>query len=61
MLIRIGHSPDPDDAFMFYALNAGKVKIPGIEVEAQRNGDAILRAIKAGDFVVRFARARAGY
>ena len=33
MLIRIGHSPDPDDAFMFYALNAGKVKIPGIEVE----------------------------
>jgi len=25
-LIRIGHSPDPDDAFMFYALTAGKVK-----------------------------------
>src|ERR1700741_3409076 len=23
-LIRIGHSPDPDDAFMFYALTAGK-------------------------------------
>jgi len=21
--IRIGHSPDPDDAFMFYALTAG--------------------------------------
>ena len=33
MLIRIGHSPDPDDAFMFYALNAGKVKIPGITIE----------------------------
>ena len=32
-LIRIGHSPDPDDAFMFYALTAGKVKAPGIEVE----------------------------
>jgi len=32
-IVRIGHSPDPDDAFMFYALNAGKVKIPGIEVE----------------------------
>ena len=28
MLIRIGHSPDPDDAFMFFALTAGKVKIP---------------------------------
>src|SRR5437870_11185724 len=29
----IGHSPDPDDAFMFYALTAGKVKAEGIEVE----------------------------
>ncbi len=25
MLIRVGHSPDPDDAFMFYALAAGKI------------------------------------
>jgi 1,4-dihydroxy-6-naphthoate synthase len=33
MLIRIGHSPDPDDAFMFYALTAGKVKAAGIDVE----------------------------
>jgi len=32
-LIRIGHSPDPDDAFMFYALTAGKVKAQDIEVE----------------------------
>jgi 1,4-dihydroxy-6-naphthoate synthase len=32
-LIRIGHSLDPDDAFMFYALTAGKVKAPDIEVE----------------------------
>ncbi|MBI3636502.1 MAG: ABC transporter substrate-binding protein, partial [Candidatus Rokubacteria bacterium] len=31
--VRIGHSPDPDDAFMFYALTAGKVKIPGIAIE----------------------------
>jgi 1,4-dihydroxy-6-naphthoate synthase len=31
--IRIGHSPDPDDAFMFYALTAGKVTIPGARVE----------------------------
>src|SRR5713101_4439702 len=31
--VRIGHSPDADDAFMFYALTAGKVKIPGITVE----------------------------
>ena len=32
-LIRIGHSPDPDDAFMFYALTAGKVKAADIDVE----------------------------
>src|SRR6185436_15408883 len=31
--IRIGHSPDPDDAFMFYALTAGKVTIPGVRIE----------------------------
>ena len=31
--IRIGHSPDPDDAFMFYALTAGKVRIPSVRVE----------------------------
>jgi len=31
--VRIGHSPDPDDAFMFYALTAGKVAVPGVRVE----------------------------
>src|SRR5213594_3220336 len=31
--VRIGHSPDADDAFMFYALTAGKVKIPGVTIE----------------------------
>jgi len=31
--IRIGHSPDPDDAFMFYALTAGKISIPGVHIE----------------------------
>lgn len=31
--MRIGHSPDPDDAFMFYALTAGKVRIPGVRIE----------------------------
>jgi 1,4-dihydroxy-6-naphthoate synthase len=31
--VRIGHSPDADDAFMFYALTAGKVKIPGVAIE----------------------------
>src|SRR5512145_3133988 len=31
--VRIGHSPDPDDAFMFYALTAGRVRIPGERIE----------------------------
>jgi 1,4-dihydroxy-6-naphthoate synthase len=34
-VVRIGHSPDPDDAFMFYALTAGKVVIPGVRIEHQ--------------------------
>ncbi len=32
-IIRVGHSPDPDDAFMFYGLASGKVKLEGIRVE----------------------------
>src|SRR3989441_1356416 len=31
--VRIGHSPDPDDAFMSYARTAGKVPIPGVHIE----------------------------
>tara|TARA_Y100001960_G_C14754475_1_gene870442 strand:+ start:1845 stop:2711 length:867 start_codon:yes stop_codon:yes gene_type:complete len=27
--IRVGHSPDPDDAFMFYALTTGAIDTPG--------------------------------
>lgn len=33
MKIRLGHSPDPDDAFMFWALAAGKVDLRGFEFE----------------------------
>lgn len=32
-IIRVGHSPDPDDAFMFYGLASGKVKLDGIRIE----------------------------
>jgi 1,4-dihydroxy-6-naphthoate synthase len=32
-IIRVGHSPDPDDAFMFYGLASGKVKLEGIAIE----------------------------
>ena len=34
-LIRVGHSPDPDDAFMFYGLSSGKVKLENIRIEHQ--------------------------
>ncbi len=32
-VIRIGHSPDPDDAFMFYALAHEKIDMRGFKVE----------------------------
>jgi len=32
-IIKVGHSPDPDDAFMFYGLASGKVKLEGIKIE----------------------------
>ncbi len=33
MAIRVGHSADPDDAFMFWALEAGRVDMRGLEFE----------------------------
>jgi 1,4-dihydroxy-6-naphthoate synthase len=33
MAIRVGHSADPDDAFMVWALGAGKVDTRGLELE----------------------------
>ncbi|HKB20074.1 MAG TPA: MqnA/MqnD/SBP family protein [Gaiellaceae bacterium] len=33
MLIRLGHSPDPDDAFMFWGLASGEVDPRGFEFE----------------------------
>lgn len=34
-LIRLGHSPDPDDAFMFYAMAAGKISTGNYRFEHQ--------------------------
>ena len=31
--LSIGHSPDADDAFMFYGLASGRVKVPGYAVD----------------------------
>src|ERR671925_294066 len=33
MLIRIGHSADPDDAFMFWGLASGSIDTRGFEFE----------------------------
>jgi 1,4-dihydroxy-6-naphthoate synthase len=30
--VRVGHSPDPDDAFMFYGIAAGKVDTAGLRI-----------------------------
>jgi len=32
-LIRVGHSPDPDDAFMFYALARGRLETGGLQFD----------------------------
>ncbi len=32
-VITVGHSPDPDDAFMFYGLASGRVKLDGITIK----------------------------
>jgi 1,4-dihydroxy-6-naphthoate synthase len=33
MRITVAHSPDSDDAFMFYGLASGAIQVPGIEVD----------------------------
>ena len=33
MHVRVGHSPDPDDAFMFWAIATGRVDADGFEIE----------------------------
>ena len=56
--IRVGHSPDPDDAFMFYGLSSGRVKLENIKIEhvlediqslnvRAMNGDLEVTAISA--------------
>ena len=62
-VVRIGHSPDPDDAFMFYALTAGKVKIEGVQIEhlledieslnrRSRSGELEVTAVSAATYVL---------
>jgi 1,4-dihydroxy-6-naphthoate synthase len=51
--VKIGHSPDADDAFMFYALTAGKVKVPGMAVEhVLEDIESLNRRARTGDLDV---------
>lgn len=38
MNLRIGHSPDPDDAFLFYAMTQGKVSHPQFAIQHVMEG-----------------------
>jgi 1,4-dihydroxy-6-naphthoate synthase len=51
--IRIGHSPDADDAFMFYALTAGKVRVPDCAIEhVLEDIESLNRRARAADLEV---------
>lgn len=47
--IRIGHSPDPDDAFMFYGFASGQVTLPGYEIEHLLSDIQSLNELARGD------------
>lgn len=46
--IRIGHSPDPDDAFMFYGFASGQVEIPGYAIDHILHDIQTLNVMAAG-------------
>jgi 1,4-dihydroxy-6-naphthoate synthase len=59
--LRIGHSPDPDDAFMVWALAEGRLTLPGWDVQLvpqdiqglnqrARSGELEVTALSAGAF-----------
>lgn len=53
MKIRIGHSPDPDDAFMFHALTRGMIETPGRNYEhALVDIDTLNQEAQRGNFEV---------
>lgn len=51
--IRIAHSPDADDAFMFHALLSGKIEHPGLEIsEASEDIESLNQKAKDGVYEV---------
>ena len=52
-VLRVGHSPDPDDAFMFFGLAHGHVRVRDFEIEhVLEEIDALNRRALAGDLEV---------
>ncbi len=50
-LIRLAHSPDPDDAFMFYALSQGKIAVEGFRFEhVLKDIESLNRSALAGEY-----------
>ena len=47
--IRIGHSPDPDDAFMFFGFASGQVTIPGHAIMHVMHDIQTLNQMAAGE------------
>jgi 1,4-dihydroxy-6-naphthoate synthase len=51
--LRIGHSPDADDAFMFWAMARGRVTVPGYRVEhVMEDIESLNRRAQTGDLEV---------
>lgn len=52
-VLRVGHSPDPDDAFMFFGLSKGHVRIRDYEIEhCLEEIDALNRRALRGELAV---------
>ncbi len=59
-VLRIGHSPDPDDAFMFFGIAKGHVRVRDFEVEhVLEEIDALNRRALSGELEVTAISARA--
>jgi 1,4-dihydroxy-6-naphthoate synthase len=51
--VRIGHSPDADDAFMFWAMASGRVAVPGYRVEhVMEDIESLNRRAQTGELEV---------
>ena len=51
--VQVGHSPDPDDAFMFYGIASGKVDTAGLEIgQVLEDIESLNRRAMAGELEV---------